>query len=549
MSVALVATGAVAAGSTASAAPSRPAVGPTTPIDVPTPPPISFGPCGDDQPGLQRVGAQCGLLTVPLDYANPTGAKIQLAVSRLAHTVPDAQSQGIMLVNPGGPGGSGLGLSVLGGKDSTGTAYIPGGAGGYYDWIGFDPRGVGDSVPSLSCNTHYFGFDRPDYRTFTQKLRHFWLAKALRYSKACQKKGGALLDHVRTLDNVYDMESIRKALGQNQINYYGFSYGTYLGQVYATVYPSHVRRMVWDGVVSPTDTFYKSNQAQDKAFEKTINTFFGWVARHHKVYQLGTTKKQVKHRWYALLAKSKRHPFAGKIGPDEWTDLFQGAGYYVYGWAETATLFRATARGNYKPAVREYPSVNGTGPGSDNGFAMYLATECTDGPWPSSQKKIDRDNKRLYNKGFHYLTYSNAQFNGPCRTWKGKADPAPVKIADNGVAPILMVEETFDPATPFKGALQARRIFSNSVMIEGKNGTTHAGSLSGVACTDDTIATYLINGTLPARQAGNRSDKTCPPVPRPAAERSSGRSTSDRSASSTGWSEVRQILAAAQQHG
>src|SRR5690348_3732362 len=113
-----------------------------------TPPPITWGRCKDQT--LRQHGAQCGFLTVPLDYANPTGTTIKLAVSRIQHTAK--RYQGVMLVNPGGPGGSGLVLSILGG-------FVPGTSHTTYDWIGFDPRGVGASEPSLSCNGRYFHLD------------------------------------------------------------------------------------------------------------------------------------------------------------------------------------------------------------------------------------------------------------------------------------------------------------------------------------------------------------------------------------------------------
>ena len=121
---------------------------------------ISWGTCSD--PGLQSAGAQCGFLAVPLDYAHPNGTKIKIAVSRVKHTVADSQFQGVMLVNPGGPGGSGLSLATLG-------SAVPNNAGGYYDWIGFDPRGVGSSQPALSCIPDYFGYDRPFYIPIEQQ--------------------------------------------------------------------------------------------------------------------------------------------------------------------------------------------------------------------------------------------------------------------------------------------------------------------------------------------------------------------------------------------
>src|SRR4051812_9699642 len=139
-----------------------------------TPKPIKFGKCGI--PGFDELGAQCGYLIVPLDYKKPTGTKIKLAVSRIKHTVTADKYQGVMLTNPGGPGGSGLTLSVLG-------QYVPHNAGAAYDWIGFDPRGVGSSLPALTCNGNYFKPPRPQYVPTTQKLETTWLNRSKGYAK------------------------------------------------------------------------------------------------------------------------------------------------------------------------------------------------------------------------------------------------------------------------------------------------------------------------------------------------------------------------------
>ena len=206
---------------------------------------VKWGPCAST--GLTKAGAVCAMLSVPLDYSRPKGAKIQLALSMIKHKTK--KYQGIMLVNPGGPGGSGLTLSVLG-------QYVPNGAGDSYDWIGFDPRGVGSSKPALTCDPNYFAGPRPLYEPLTPQLERTWLARSKGYAAACGKNGGALLSHMKTTDAARDMDSIRAALRQKQINYYGFSYGTYLGQVYATLFPSRVRRMVFDGVVNPKRVWY-----------------------------------------------------------------------------------------------------------------------------------------------------------------------------------------------------------------------------------------------------------------------------------------------------
>jgi pimeloyl-ACP methyl ester carboxylesterase len=448
-------------------------------------------------------GAQCGFVIVPLDYDRPDGAKIKVAVSRKVHSSPAADYQGVMLVNPGGPGGSGLIYAILGPS-------IPNGVGNDYDWIGFDPRGVGESVPALSCDGNVAGYNRPYYVPVTPKLEKTWLNRSKDYAQKCAQAGGPLLDHLKTTDNVADMESIRKALGQKQINYYGFSYGTYLGQVYATLHPDKVRRFVFDGVVDPRGVWYGDNLDQDVAFDKNINTWFGWVARYDSVYHLGVTAASVKAKYYSTLQKLRKTPAAdGKIGPDEWTDVFLSAAYYVYGWEDIASAFSASYNdGDFGGILALYPE-----PGDDNGYAIYLGTECTDTQWPTNWNKWERDNWAIHQK-YPFTTWGNAWFNAPCVFWKGDVGKA-VTINGKAAPPILLINETNDSATPYPGALEIRKRFPRSVLIEGVGGTTHAGSLSGVACTDDTIANYLDTGALPNRVRGNRSDKQCDPVPQP----------------------------------
>lgn len=474
-----------------------------------TPPPVSWGAC--KAPSLVKAGAQCGYVTVPLDYAKPKGAKIKLAVSRIKHKTSDAKKQGIMLVNPGGPGGSGLTLARLG-------QWVPNGGGDPYDWIGFDPRGVGDSLPSLACDGNYFGYNRPDYRVTKAGTERQWLRKSAGYSKACSKADGArLLPHMKTVDNVRDMDSIRKALGEKQINFYGFSYGSYLGQVYGTMYPKQTRRMVLDGVVNPKDVWYDANLNQDVAFDANMDTFFDWVAKNDATYHLGKSGKAIKKRWYAMLDQLAKTPADGKIGPNEWTDAFLNAGYYVFGWEGDAEALVAAFKGDFGPVTDLYDEANGSGPGSDNGYAVYLGTQCSDVAWPTSWNKWKADNTRVAKKA-PFETWANAMFNLPCTSWPVKASNRQAPRVDGSkVGPILLISETKDGATPYGGALEVRKRFPKSSLIEGVGGTTHSGSLSGIACTDDKIATYLLSGKTPQRTRGQgHSDVKCEPVPQPA---------------------------------
>ncbi|WP_224389606.1 alpha/beta hydrolase [Pseudonocardia sp. ICBG1293] len=477
----------------------------------PAPPPgagIVWGAC--TSPALQQATAECGFLTVPLDHAQPAGKKIEIAVSRVRHTVPQAQYQGVVLVNPGGPGGPGLGLSRLG-------SAVPKNAGAAYDWIGFDPRGVGTSRPALSCDPDYGGYARPDYRP-ENGAKAAWLPRAKAYAQACGTAGGDLLAHLRTEDTVRDMDLIRRALGAEQINYYGFSYGTLLGQVYATMFPDKVRRMVLDGVVDPRDWWYRANLNQDVAFQRNIETFFDWVAKNDATYHLGNTGDAVEQRYSALAEEFRKAPLGGRIGSSEWTDIFLRAGYNV---GEYPTVAQAFVAGSAKDAAAVKTAYDQTGsPTDDNNYAVYLATQCTDAPFPRDWATWKRDNTAT-DLVAPFETWGNAWYNAPCRDWPVPPGPAPTVEGKLRNGPLL-ISETYDGATPYEGALQARRTFPGSSLVEGVGGHTHSSSLSGIACTDDTVADYLLTGALPQRTGGDRSDRQCPPLPPPSPSATGG---------------------------
>jgi len=466
---------------------------------------ISWGACDDGS--LASAGAQCGTISVPLDYRHPQSGRVTLALSRVQHTSPDAQYQGVMLTNPGGPGGSGLGLATLGG-------YVPDGAGSTYDWIGFDPRGVGASIPSLSCDVAINGYNRPYYVPQTPALELTWLNRSRDYARKCGTAGGALLDHVTTLDTVQDMESMRQALGVSQINYYGFSYGTYIGQVYATLHPENVRRLVLDGVIDPRYVWYQSNLDQDPAFERTIHAFFDWVGKRDSIYHLGVTGDAVSRNYYAEAEKLRQAPAGGIIGPDELLDALLDAAYYVLFWADDAAAFAALVNGGDPAGIKEiYDIYRPQGAGGDNENAMYLATECTDAEWPRDWTRWKIDTLRV-SLTAPFETWGNTWFNAPCMTWPAKSG-TPVKVDGGKAPPALLINDTYDAATPFSGALEVRRRFPRAALVEGVGGTMHAGSLFGDSCIDGTVATYLATGALPPRARGNQSDKKCAPLTAP----------------------------------
>src|SRR5262249_52360447 len=160
------------------------------------------------------------------------------------------QRQGIMLVNPGGPGASGLRFAsfVAHGLDRAVAAR--------YDIVGFDPRGVGASVPSLHCDRGFFAHERPNYVPANAAAEQVLENRAKSYAAGCQRNFGWLLPYMTTANMARDMDQIRAAMGRSRLSFFGYSYGTYLGEVYATMFPERLHRMVLDSVVDPTGVWY-----------------------------------------------------------------------------------------------------------------------------------------------------------------------------------------------------------------------------------------------------------------------------------------------------
>jgi pimeloyl-ACP methyl ester carboxylesterase len=460
---------------------------------------------------------ECGTLKVPLNYAKPKGRTITLALSLDRHTSSAQDYQGVALSNPGGPGGRGLDL----GPEIASS--LPHGAGGDYDWVSWDPRGVGASRPRISCMPHYFKAPRLAYAPKNKHILHYWLSRSKAFADACQKHNPALLRHMTTRDSVRDMESIRKALGVAKISFYGFSYGTYLGEVYSTLHPQHLKRMVLDSNVDPRRVWYHANLDQDRAFDRVIRRFFRWVAKYHRDYHLGTREKAVARRYHHTIKKLSRHP-AHHLGPDEWADGVENAGYDQSSWPEVASAWHGFAsKGHRNAMLQQYR--NSDDPGDDNEYAVYNAVQCTDAKWPGSWHRWSRDNRRVNSK-HPFLTWGNAWYNAPCLYWHARASK-PVHINGKATKSALLVDQTLDAATPYSGSLEVRKLYPHSSLIAEPGGTTHADSLDSGSCVLDKIADYLATGQRPARQPGHGPDVRCQPpaAPRPGGDLAFNRSS------------------------
>lgn len=450
---------------------------------------------------------QCADVTVPLDYAHPNGKKIKIKISRVKHTAK--KFQGALLLNPGGPGGEGIPWAGVASKRLDPKVAAQ------YDLVGFDPRGVSQSGPSLNCDEHYFKAPRPDTVPKTAADETTYLKKAMGYAKACGKKAGAnVLKHLNTRDTARDMDSIRRALGQKKINYLGYSYGTYLGSAYATMFPSKVRRLVLDSMIGPNGIWYQDNIDQDYAFEGNFARFTAWIAKNDATFKLGTSGPKITKRWYAMRAKAAKKPIAGKIGASELEDTFIQGGYADAYWPDLAKAFADYVKSGDTKAMTAVYSALGDSDSklSENGYAIYSAVESRDAKWPRNWRKWHKDTLKVYKKA-PFMAWNNAWYNAPSAFWPVKGQK-PIHVHSNAKhSPYLFFQATNDAATPYAGGLDMARRFSNAHLVVEKGGHNHGVSLSGNTCLDGYLNKYLSSGTVP----GNKGliDATCKKLPDP----------------------------------
>ncbi|MEU5362198.1 alpha/beta hydrolase [Streptomyces sp. NPDC005925] len=482
---------------------------------------VTFAACpdGDDLPG----GMRCGTVTVPLDYAHPDGRQIRLTVSRVRATRKDPRNskhqvprQGALIYNPGGPGASGMYFPLIG--------FMPEwkGIAAAYDLVGYAPRGVGRSAP-LSCEDpgHYFKGPAPAPTHPSEAYKRQRIARAKAYARGCARRVGGALRHYHSLNNARDLEVLRAALGERQLTFMGASYGTYFGALYATMFPSHVRRMVFDAAVNPDpgQVWYRNNLAQSAAFEDRWADFREWVARHDDVYGLGTTAREVQAGYDRASARLAAEPAGGRVGPGQLQGAFLQAAYFDDYWPHRAHALSAYLKGDPKPLIEQAapPTENAEddedgGDGTvgvsaqaaaeaENSTAVYTAVECNDAAWPTDWRVWDRDNTRLARTA-PFETWDNVWTNLPCAFWPApRQRPLDVRTGPGELPPTLILAAERDAAAPYRGALEMHRRLSGSVLVTERDAGTHGIAGGPNACVNAHLEAYLLEGRLPARRA------------------------------------------------
>jgi pimeloyl-ACP methyl ester carboxylesterase len=493
-------------GSAATTTPPSPAAGNTRDAGsvVPTHSTLDWHSCPAQL--AQQGVPDCTLLSVPLNYADPAGRHISLALDMVPATAPLSQQQGVLLINPGGPGGSGLPWAPLLAQGLNRSVARD------YDIVGYDPRGVGSSVPALSCDPSFFSTARPNYIPADAAAEQVLESRAKTYANSCERSFGWMLPYMTTEDVARDLDSIRAAFGVSKINLYAFSWDTYVAQVYATLFPDRVRRMVLDSTVDPTGVWYTDNVDQDYAFQGRIDAFFAWVAKYDGTYHLGSTAAQVQAAYHRARNQLLAQPVNDLIGPDELDDTFVQSGYLDELWPGLAQALSSYLNsGQTAGLISEYEQWGET---SDNEFAVYNAVECSDVSWPRSWAYWTSDTEMIY-KTAPFYAWGNTWFNAACAFWPVTGPAEPLQIKGTGLPGILMLQGTLDPATPYAGAQDAHKLLPSARMVVVEGGGNHGQSLEDPpnSCVQSYVNAYLAGATLP--QAPGLVNAACPATPDP----------------------------------
>jgi pimeloyl-ACP methyl ester carboxylesterase len=429
---------------------------------------------------------ECATVEVPLDYRYPGGQQISLAISRINNATPKLR-RGVLLLIPGGPGGSGLY------QPSTHGRRLPPEVSARYDIVGFDPRGVGQSTP-VSCK---LSPEDADPRVLLP-----WpgpggditgnVDRARRVAESCARHGGALMRHITTRNEARDIDRIRRALGERRLSYWGTSYGTYVGAVYATMFGQRTDRIVLDSSSDPDPQRVARGWAANFAVgaEDRFPDFGAWAAARDGAYGLGATPTAVRDTYLRLAAALDHTPLPGLSGNTLRALTFNTL-YSSNGFPLLAELMHAALTSGPLPGLPIPPAE-----AVQNLLAVQTATACNDVTWPRSISSYAQAVAR--NRAAYPLTAGMPANIFPCAFWPYHPAEPPTRITPTGPSNILMIQNLRDPATPHSGALKMRAALGDRArMVAVDSGGHNAYLANGNACGDHAVSAFLTHGTRP----------------------------------------------------
>lgn len=450
--------------------------------------------CGDAM--LDQAGAQCAEVTVPLDYSRPQGSTIEVAISRFKATDTEHR-RGIMLSNPGGPGGAGLHFML----------YIKGAMApevtSRYDLIGMDPRGVGRSA-AIDCAWpigHMLwsaGLDRADFRGAVRTQADL--------ARRCARREGDRLAHITTRNTARDMDVVRGALGEAKLSYFGMSYGTYLGAVFAQMFPHRSDRIVLDSAVDPAAYMAGSIRNSGPFNEAALDEWASWTAARDAEYHLGATRRQVRALVESLIRRSARSPI--RIGehllderflPMTLFTLLPDARYNAHLAGRVRLIADAADGKPVQPSKDFDDELRFTLTGRPRDLSSQAAVICGDAAVPRDPEWYWRNIRRSRAGQPVFGPYANNIT--ACAFWAPPREPR--TVVRNHI-PALIVQATRDTRTVYQEGVALHRVMSASRLVTLQDVRMHGifGRLPN-ACVDNAVNTYFRDGSLPA------ADITC----------------------------------------
>jgi pimeloyl-ACP methyl ester carboxylesterase len=441
---------------------------------------------------------ECAQLQVPLDYAKPSGRSIGISVLKVPAT-GGAHRLGSMVVDPGGPGVSGVDYAA-GAEGVYGVALRR-----VYDIVGFDPRGVGSSTPLRCASDQQLDTvltSDPDPDSPAEARRSQDLMRDL--GRGCLRDSGDLARHISTVEVAKDLDVLRAALGDTRLTYFGASYGTFIGATYANLFPRRVGRMVLDGALDPRSTSLELNLVQAHGFEVALRAYVGACVAEGDCF-LGATVDEGTGRIRSFLDDVEAAPVTTASGRRlTAADAQYGISYPLYardGWAVLDTALRNAFAGDASLLMGladGYLHRNADGSFADNAFEAFYAVNCLDhddgipaSQWRRYLPRFERASP-TFGAAFAYSTTT-------CDTWPVHTGRGPERLRAVGSPPIMVVGTTRDPATPLVWARALAAQLDRGVLVT-RDGDGHTAYRRGSACVDDTVERYLVDGAVPRRE-------------------------------------------------
>jgi pimeloyl-ACP methyl ester carboxylesterase len=455
---------------------------------------------------------RCGTVRVPLDYRQPHGRSITVAVSRIPAADP-AKRRGVLMLNPGGPGSEGLSQpSVFGARASKAVLDS-------YDLVGFDPRGVGRSSP-VTCGLT----DAETVPNYPYPAADGSIAGNVAFARSaaarCAARSGAVLPYITTANTARDIDLVRAALGAPRVSYWGGSYGTYLGAVYASMFPGRADRVVLDSAVDPAKLWYGVFRAQNAGM--TIR--FPDAARVAAAggLGLGSTVDEVTAGYRRLASRLDRRPVTvpgaavalnGNVLRHYTFTLLHYDSVLpdlARAWRATADLADGTATPEQVALLQAVmaaitPSTS-TAPGvpADNSLAAAWAIACGDVRWPGDVRTYARN--VAADRAAYPLTAGFGAGIWPCAFWPTTPAERPAVLGDRGSRNVLIVQNERDPATPLSAGRGLRRALGQRAVMVTVDAGGHGvyGVQAPGSCATAAVDAFLVGGVLPA------TDTRCP---------------------------------------